>query len=150
MLDTYATFQKAVDGARGARPINYNEKSGKREGLPTYDRDGREPGPAFVNVKTYRYWGHSMSDPQKYRSKDEVTDKREVDCINRLVVQLQDAGRATEAQCEAMDAKAQDVAKAAIAFAEASDPMPIEELFTDVYANPFGPYKKGAPNPDFA
>jgi len=150
VLDTYATFKQAVDGARGARPINYNERSLKREQLPTYDRDGREPGPAYVNVKTYRYQGHSMSDPQKYRSKDEVSHKQDVDCINRLVVQLQDAGRATEAQCEAMDAKAKEAAKAAIAFAEASDPMPIEELFTDVYANPFGPYKKGAPNPDFA
>ena len=91
-----------------------------------------------------------MSDPQKYRSKDEVKTKQDVDCINRLVVQLQDAGRATEAQCEAMDAKAQQVAKDAIAFAEQSDPMPIEELHTDVYANPFGPYVKGEPNPDFA
>lgn len=150
VLDTYATFKQAVDGARGARPINYNEKSGTREELPTYDRDGRTQGPAYVNVKTYRYWGHSMSDPQKYRSKDEVKTKQDIDCINRLVVQLQDAGRATEAQCEKMDTKAQDLAKAAIAFAEASDPLPIEELFTDVYANPFGPYVKGEPNPDFA
>ncbi|MEE9405060.1 MAG: thiamine pyrophosphate-dependent enzyme [Algisphaera sp.] len=150
VLDTYRTFKKAVDGARNARPVNYNEKTGKRESLPTYSREGRSPGPAYVNVKTYRYQGHSMSDPQKYRSKDEVGQKQDVDCINRLVVQLQDAGRITEAQCETLDSKAKKISKEAIAFAESSPPMPIEELFTDVYANPFGPYKKGEPNPEFA
>jgi pyruvate dehydrogenase E1 component alpha subunit len=150
VLDTYRTFKKAVDGARGARPINYNEETGQREELPTYDKDGRTPGPAYVNVKTYRYQGHSMSDPQKYRSKDEVGEKQDVDCINRLVNQLVEADKATQEQIDELDNKAKQVSKDAIKFAEQSEDMPIEELYTDVYLNVFGPYKKGEPNPEFA
>lgn len=149
VLDTYRTFKEAVDGARNARPINYNEKTGKRETIPTYNKEGRTPGPAYVNVKTYRYQGHSMSDPQKYRSKDEVGEKQDVDCINRLVNWLIEHKKATQEQITELDNTAKETSKAAIKFAEESPDMPIEELFTDVYVNTFGPYKKGEPNPKF-
>ena len=52
--------------------------------------------------------------------------------------------KVTQDQCSELDTKAKEVSKEAIAFAEASPEMPTEELFTDVYANPFGPYLKGA------
>ena len=149
VLDTYRTFKAAVDGARGARPINYNEESGKRESIPEYHKEGRTPGPAYVNVKTYRYQGHSMSDPQKYRSKDEVGEKQEIDCINRLVNWLVEHVKATQEQVDELDNKAKDVAKEAIKFAEESDDLGKDELYTDVYVNVFGPYKKGKPNPEF-
>ena len=149
VLDTYRTFKAAVDGARNARPINYNEETGKRESIPTYDRDGRTPGPAYVNVKTYRYQGHSMSDPQKYRSKEEVGEKQEVDCINRLVNWLIEHDKASQDQIDQLDHDAKEASKAAIKFAEESPDMPIEELYTDVYVNVFGPYKKGEAHPEF-
>jgi pyruvate dehydrogenase E1 component alpha subunit len=149
VLDTYATFKREVDACRNARPINYNEETGKREEIPTYDKDGRTPGPCYINVKTYRYQGHSMSDPQKYRSKDEVSDKQEVDCINRMVNHLIDTDQATQEQIDKLDKKAKQVSKDAIDFAEKSEDLGIDELYTDVYVNPFGPYKKGKPNPAF-
>jgi len=103
-------------------------------------------GPAFVHVKTYRFKGHSMSDPQKYRSKDEVTEYEEAqDPINRLVNQLIDAGQATQDEIAAIDQQAKKAAKDAVAFAEESPDTPKSELFTDVYACPFPPYVKGEP-----
>ncbi|MEM6458749.1 MAG: thiamine pyrophosphate-dependent enzyme [Planctomycetota bacterium] len=149
VLDTYQTFKQAVDGARDARPINYNEKANKRESIPTYDKDGRTPGPAYVNVKTYRYQGHSMSDPQKYRTKDEVGEKQDVDCINRLVNWLIEHDRATQEQIDELDKKAKDASKEAIKFAESSPDLGKDELYTDVYVNVFGPYQRGEPHPDF-
>lgn len=149
VLDTYRTFKAAVDGARNARPINYNEATGKREELPTYSADGRTPGPAYVNVKTYRYQGHSMSDPQKYRSKDEVGEKQDIDCINRLVNWLIEHDKATQEQITELDNAAKEASKAAIKFAEESPDLGSDELYTDVYVNVFGPYKKGEANPNF-
>lgn len=150
VLDTYRTFKREADACRGARPINYNEDTGKREDIPTYSKNGRTPGPCFINVKTYRYQGHSMSDPQKYRTKDEVGEKQDVDCINRLVNWLIEHDKASQEQIDELDAKAKDVAKQAIKFAEDSPEVGKDELFTDVYVNVFGPYKKGEPHPDFA
>jgi pyruvate dehydrogenase E1 component alpha subunit len=143
VIDTYKTFKEQVDKTRDARPINYNEKTGQREGIPAYSREGRTPGPAFINVKTYRYKGHSMSDPQKYRSKDEVGGYEEQDCINRLVNYLIDHKLATQEQIDQLDNQAKQIAKEAIEFAEKCPDMPLEELYTDVYVNVFGPYKKG-------
>jgi pyruvate dehydrogenase E1 component alpha subunit len=150
VLDTYTTFRDAVAATRNARPINYNEDTGTRDELPEYFAEGRTPGPAFVNVKTYRYQGHSMSDPQKYRSKDEVGERQEIDCINRLVNHLIEHDLATQEQIDELDKQAKQTAKDAVKFAEESPDLPIEELYTDVYVNVFGPYKKGEPNPEFA
>ena len=150
VLDTYRTFKREVDRCRNARPINYNEDTGKREAIPTYSKDGQTPGPCYINVKTYRYQGHSMSDPQKYRTKDEVGEKQEVDCINRLVNWLIEHDKATQDRVDELDNKAKEVAKEAIKFAEESEDLGVDELFTDVYVNPFGKYKKGEINPAFA
>ncbi|MEM7626887.1 MAG: thiamine pyrophosphate-dependent enzyme [Planctomycetota bacterium] len=149
VLDTYRTFRQAVDGARNARPINYNEETGKRESIPEYHRDGRTPGPAFVNVMTYRFHGHSMSDPQKYRSKDEVQEYKDRDCIETFSAWLIDHQKATQDKLDELDNQAKQASKEAIKFAEESPDMPIEELYTDVYVNVFGPYKKGEAHPDF-
>jgi len=143
VLATYDTFVEQVEKSRGARPINYNEETGQREDLPKYSAEGRTPGPAFINVKTYRYQGHSMSDPQKYRTKDEVGQYQDVDCINRMVNWLIDEGKATQEQMDDLDKQAKDAAKQAIKYAEDSPELPLDEMYTDVYVNPFKYYKKG-------
>ncbi len=106
-------------------------------------------GPCFVNVETYRYKGHSMSDPQKYRTREEVDEYEEHDCIERLKKRLLGLGRITQEQIDAMDKQAKEAAKAAVQFAEESPDLPAEELFTDIYANPYGPFKKGEPADGF-
>lgn len=153
VLDTYDTFAREVALTRGARPINYNEKTGERDSLPEYGASGRTPGPAFINVKTYRYVGHSMSDPQKYRSKDEVDEFKDRDCINEFVNTLIDRGVVDQAKAEQLDEAAKKMANDAIEFAQNS-PIPDEatDLFTDVYVNPpaDGPWFVGEPHPDYA
>lgn len=100
-------------------------------------------GPVFVNVKTYRYKGHSMSDPQKYRSKEEVVLMQEEDPINRLVNDLIDRGAAGQDDVDQLDREAKRLAMNAVRFANESADTPQEELYTDVYVNPYGPFKKG-------
>ena len=140
VLDVYDCFSEQVAMTRGAKNPQWTR--GNWDEI-TYSREGSNPGPALINVKTYRYQGHSMSDPQKYRTKDEVGEFKDRDPINLLVNKLIEDGKATQEQCSELDSKAKEVSKEAIAFAEASPEMPVEEMFTDVYANPFGPYVKG-------
>ncbi|MBX2853169.1 MAG: hypothetical protein KTR15_15650 [Phycisphaeraceae bacterium] len=140
VLDVYDCFSEQAAMTRNAK--NPQWARGNWEGIK-YSRQGSNPGPAFVNVKTYRYQGHSMSDPQKYRSKDEVGEYKERDPINILVNQLIESGKATQQQCTELDSKAKQISKEAIEHAENAPEMPTDEMFTDVYANPFGPYIKG-------
>lgn len=103
-------------------------------------------GPVFIDCQTYRYKGHSMSDPQKYRSKDEVADREQNhDPINRLIKHLLDHKLATQDQIDEEDKQAKQMALDAVKYANESPEMGIDELYTDVYAEPFGPYKTSAP-----
>ncbi len=137
-IETYACFKREVANTRGAENPQWD-----RGALPDYRKDGRTPGPCFINVRTYRYKGHSMSDPQKYRSKDEVGEVEQNDCIQRLVRYLIDRGLATQEQIDDLDKQAKQTSSDAVKFANESPDMPIEELYTDVYAQPFGPFGKG-------
>jgi len=100
-------------------------------------------GPVFINVKTYRYQGHSMSDPQKYRTKEEVREYQEIDPINVLVNRLIDEGITDQQTVDELDKEAKARVKEAVKFADASDDTPVEEMYTDVYQSPFPPYLKG-------
>jgi pyruvate dehydrogenase E1 component alpha subunit len=104
-------------------------------------------GPVFVHVETYRYKGHSMSDPQKYRTRDEVSEYQEQDPIARLAARIQGQGLATPAQLEEVDARAKEAAARAVRFAAESADPPLDELYTDVYGQPFAPYSRGEPAP---
>lgn len=94
-------------------------------------RDGK--GPMILEMKTYRYRGHSMSDPAKYRSRDEVTKTRsERDPIDAVRHQLLDKGWADEASLKAMDKEIKEIVKDAADFSlESPEPHP-DELWTDV------------------
>lgn len=94
-------------------------------------------GPQYVDVRTYRFKGHSMSDPVSgtYRSKEEV-DKRvqETDPITLLRDRLYEAELLTEDELKAMDQEVRKVADEAIEFADASPFPDPEELYTHVYS----------------
>ncbi|MEM9414865.1 MAG: thiamine pyrophosphate-dependent enzyme [Planctomycetota bacterium] len=140
VLAVYDCFADQVAKTRNAK--NPQWERGNWDKI-NYSREGSTPGPAFINVKTYRYQGHSMSDPQKYRSKDEVGEFKDRDPISELVRHMIDSNMVTQEDCDAMDKRAKQVSLDAVKFAKASPDMPVEEMFTDVYANPFGPYVKG-------
>jgi pyruvate dehydrogenase E1 component alpha subunit len=104
-------------------------------------------GPVFIDCQTYRYKGHSMSDPQKYRSREEVAQQEHQDPIHRLVEVLTERGVATAEGVAQIDEGCKRVALEAVKFADASPPTPVEELFTDVYAHPYGPPYGPGPAP---
>ena len=101
-------------------------------------RDGE--GPTLLEMKTYRYRGHSVSDPQKYRSKDEVEDYKNQDPITKVHATILDNKFATEEELKAIDDKIAGIVEASVKFAEES-PWPDEsELLKDVYIDSSYPF----------
>jgi pyruvate dehydrogenase E1 component alpha subunit len=90
-------------------------------------------GPYILEMLTYRYRGHSMSDPAKYRSREEVDKMRENrDPIEQVRKRLLDAGHASEDEMKAIDGRIREIVNAAAEFAQ-NDPEPDpSELWTDV------------------
>jgi pyruvate dehydrogenase E1 component alpha subunit len=93
-------------------------------------------GPYILEMMTYRYRGHSMSDPAKYRAKEEVQKMREEsDPIEQVKKRLIDNGVASEEELKKMDAEIRAIVTEAAEFAQ-SDPEPDPaELWTDIYVN---------------
>jgi pyruvate dehydrogenase E1 component alpha subunit len=88
--------------------------------------------PVLVEAKTYRYRGHSMSDPATYRSKEEVADYRRQDPILILKNLLLEQGRLTEAEYAALDEDAKKMAQEAAVFADESPEPELASLREDV------------------
>ena len=122
---------------------------------PYADECREKQKPGFVDLKTYRYQGHSMSDPQKYRTKEEVATYQERDPILLLTnYLLNDRRSMTQDEYEAMQKEVKDQVRASVEFAESSPAPEVEaELYSDVYANlmanlsPTKAYNHGAKNP---
>ncbi|MCI0394257.1 MAG: pyruvate dehydrogenase (acetyl-transferring) E1 component subunit alpha [Chloroflexi bacterium] len=90
-------------------------------------------GPQFLEMLTYRYEGHSMGDPLRYRTKDEVEKWRADDSIGILERHLLEQGLAGREKLEEIDQAVEQEVNAAVQFAEES-PLPApEELFRDIY-----------------
>ena len=91
-------------------------------------------GPFILEMKTYRYRGHSMSDPAKYRTREEVDEVRKTrDPIDHLRERLESLGWADEASLKAIDAEVKKIAADAAEFARTSPEPDARELYTDVY-----------------
>jgi pyruvate dehydrogenase E1 component alpha subunit len=98
-----------------------------------YCRSGK--GPIILEMKTYRYRGHSMSDPAKYRSREEVSEMREKrDPIDSFGKKLIDGGVVSEEDLKALDQQIKATVVAAAEFATESPEPGVKELYTDVYA----------------
>ncbi len=96
-----------------------------------YVRSGQ--GPAILEMQTYRYRGHSMSDPAKYRSKEEVAKVRaEADPIDNFRKLLLDQGHATEDSLKEIDREIKVIVTEAAEFAQQSPEPDPSELWTDV------------------
>jgi len=99
-----------------------------------YARSGK--GPCILEMQTYRYRGHSMSDPAKYRTKDEVSRMRqEHDPIDQVKKRLIDGGMADENRLKDIDKEIKDIITAAADFAQQSPEPDPAELWTEVYAD---------------
>ena len=93
-------------------------------------------GPTLLELKTYRYKGHSISDPQKYRSKEEVDEYKDQDPINKVRNTILSNNFASEADLLAIDNRIALVVDESVKFAEESPWPDDNELLKDVYADP--------------
>jgi len=92
-------------------------------------------GPYILEMMTYRYRGHSMSDPAKYRTREEVEKiKTEKDCIEHVRDLLTQGGLASDEELKAIDKEIKAIVNDAAEFAKDSPEPPLAELWTDIYA----------------
>ena len=92
-------------------------------------------GPYILEMMTYRYRGHSMSDPAKYRTREEVEKmKTEKDAIEHVRDLLLGAGLASEEDLKAIDKEIKEIVNASAEFAKESPEPDLSELWTDIYA----------------
>lgn len=106
------------------------------------ERARKGEGPTFLEFKTYRYRGHSMSDPQKYRTKEEVADWKERDPIDIIKDRILTNGIATQEELDVIDARIKKQVEDAVKFAEESPWPKPEEAFDDVYVQSDYPFLK--------
>lgn len=109
VLDTYAVVKEAVERAREDRR------------------------PQLVEAVTYRFRGHSMADPEEYRTKEEVEEWRRRDPITTFSRRLVEEGVASEEQIEAWDRDAIEIVDESVRFADASPFPELDSLYDDIY-----------------
>ena len=97
-------------------------------------------GPTLLEMKTYRYKGHSVSDPQKYRSKDEVEEYKDQDPITKVTKTILENKYATEAELKAIDDKITAIVDGSVKFAEESPWPDDSEVLKDVYIDQSYPF----------
>lgn len=125
------------------------------QGMPTPVCDGMDPdavadtmaevieharsgkGPSLVEIKTYRFKGHSMSDPQKYRTRDELNSYRDQDPIQTVKGYLLDTYKVKEDVIKAIDQAVKEEVADCIEFAENSPWPDNAEVYKDIYQDEY-------------
>jgi pyruvate dehydrogenase E1 component alpha subunit len=97
------------------------------------ERARKGDGPTLLDIRTYRYKGHSMSDPQKYRSKDEVAKYKDQDPLTSVLNTIYENKYATEAQIKEIGNRVKAQVEESVKFAEESPLPDASELYKDVY-----------------
>jgi pyruvate dehydrogenase E1 component alpha subunit len=103
-------------------------------------RARRGDGPTLLEFRTYRFKGHSMSDPQKYRSKEEVEEYKQRDPIEQVLATIRENELLSEAEIEAINKKVKTQVEDAVKFAEESPWPDGMDAFKDVYVQEDYPF----------
>jgi pyruvate dehydrogenase E1 component alpha subunit len=147
-------------GTSVARTSNVTElyKIGEAYDMPSFPVDGmnveaiheavaeaaararRGDGPTLLEFRTYRFKGHSMSDPQKYRSKEEVEEYKQRDPIEQVLATIRENELLSEAEIEAINKKVKTQVEDAVKFAEESPWPDGMDAFKDVYVQEDYPF----------
>ena len=106
------------------------------------DRARKGDGPTLLDIRTYRYKGHSMSDPQKYRSKDEVENYKQKDPITQVLKTIEDNKLASEKEIKEIQDEVKQIVEESVKFAEESPDLEPHELYEDVYVQQDYPFIK--------
>ena len=101
------------------------------------DRARKGDGPTFLEMKTYRFKGHSMSDAQKYRTKDEVAEYQQIDPITQVLDHIISNNWASDQDIKQIQDRVKAEVKEAVDFAESSDFPANDALYQNVYAEEY-------------
>jgi len=108
--------------------------------LKAVNRARQGDGPTLLEIKTYRYKGHSMSDPQKYRTKEELEEYKERDPIDHVLKILTDTYKVSAADIEAINERVKNQVQESVDFAEGSPWPSDDELLKDIYVQQDYPF----------
>lgn len=100
----------------------------------------REGKPSLMEIRTYRYRGHSMSDPGKYRTKEELEAKKNEDPILRLKSYIIENTLMTNEELDVLDVEVKAEVAASVTFADESPLPPLEATYDDVYTQKDFPF----------
>ena len=106
------------------------------------DRARKGEGPTLLDIRTYRYKGHSMSDPQKYRTKDEVEDYKQKDPITQVLKTIEENNLASSKKIKEIQDEVKQIVEESVKFAEESPDLEPHELYEDVYVQKDYPFIK--------
>lgn len=104
------------------------------------ERGRKGEGPTLLDIRTYRYKGHSMSDPQKYRTKEEVAEYKEQDPIDHVLEVIKKKKYMTAAGIKKVQQEVKDLVEESVKFAEESPYPEAAELYKDVYTQEDYPF----------
>lgn len=128
-------FDMPADAVDGMSPESVHD------GVARAVKRAREKGgPTLLELKTYRYKGHSISDPQKYRSKDEVDEYKDKDPIQMVLKTILANGLGTQADIDAINTRVDAIVTESVKFAEESPFPNDDEVLKDVYMDANYPF----------
>jgi pyruvate dehydrogenase E1 component alpha subunit len=131
IIDIYKladAYEMPADKADGMTPETVHESVAR-----AIKRAREGDGPTLIELKTYRYKGHSVSDPQKYRTKEEVEEYKTQDPINKVMHSILENKYATQEELNVIDARIASKVEECVKFAEESPWPDDSELMKDVY-----------------
>jgi len=147
-------------GTSVARTSNVQDMSklGAAYEMPSYNVDGMKPeavhnalleaaerarkgaGPTYLNIMTYRYKGHSMSDPQKYRTKEEVAKYQDIDPLTTTLNAILKNKYADQKWADEIEDKVNKIVQESVDFSENSPWPDDDELYKDIYVQEDYPF----------
>ena len=134
LADSYKMPNEQVDGM-ACEPVHEAIER-------AVERARKGDGPTLLEMRTYRYKGHSMSDPAKYRTKEELEEYKSLDPIDGVLNTIRKNKFASEAAIKSIQEKVKNTVQESIEFAEESDYPDASELYTDVYQQEDYPFLK--------
>jgi pyruvate dehydrogenase E1 component alpha subunit len=132
LADAYEMPADSVDGMAAETVHEAVERAVKRA------REGG--GPTLLELKTYRYKGHSISDPQKYRTKEEVEEYKQRDPVELVLNTIKEKKFATEEQLSTINKEINDIVEESVRFAEESPWPNDDEVLKDIYVDQNYPF----------
>jgi len=130
-------YEMPSEPVDGMNPVKVAEAMDK---AISHARNGN--GPSFLEMKTYRYRGHSMSDAQKYRTKDEVAEYKKIDPITQVLEVIKEKKYLTDKEIKAINDEVRDLVNECEKFAEESPYPEKQQLYDMVYEQKDYPFLK--------